>query len=169
MALGGVSGVLHAPAAMPHLRGKELTLAGRHIRSGHCGDSLPGIELQASVNYDKMQKKINLLNMYIELHSCVICMKPSYEFYVCMLGSFKFWTAKVGMLEVGQRIGLQGDKESRLRRWPGSVCTNPGIFTTLGNTILPFRRNQQSRGRHKRPACVCVYCIRQTQGTHVLI
>jgi hypothetical protein len=132
-----------------------------------------GNRTTSSVSYDKMQK-INLLNMYIHLHSCVICTKPSYESYVCLLENFKWWTVKVGMLEVGQRIGLQGDKESRLRQSAEKaarvLCAhNPGIFTTLGNTIFPFRRTLQSGGRHKRPVCVCVYCTRQTQGTHLLI
>jgi hypothetical protein len=132
-----------------------------------------GNRTTSSVSYDKMQK-INLLNMYIHLHYFVICMKPSYEFYVCLLGSFKLWTVKVGMLEVGQRIGLQEDKESRLRHSAGKVARvlcahNPGIFTTLGNTIFPFRRTLQSGRQHKRHVCACVYCTRQTQGTHVLI
>jgi hypothetical protein len=48
-ALGGMSGVLHAPSAMPPHAGKELNvrLGGSHIRSRHCGDSLPGVERQA--------------------------------------------------------------------------------------------------------------------------
>jgi hypothetical protein len=115
--------------------------------------------------------KINLLNMYIHLHSCVICMKPGYEFYVCLLGSFKLWTVEVGMLEVGQRIGLQGDKESRLRQSAGKVARvlcahNPGIFTTFGNTIFPFRRTLQSEVRHKRPVCVCVCLLYKTNPGH---
>ena len=47
-------------------------------------------------------------------------------------------------------------RDSRGRSWPGLLCAqNPGIFTTLGNTIFPFRRTLPSDGWPQCPLCAC--------------
>ena len=64
-------------------------------------------------------------------------------------------------VDIGLRVGWPGD--SRSRRWPGFLCAqNPGIFTTLGNTIFPFCRTLPSDGWPQCPLRVLAFRARQT-------
>lgn len=70
--------------------------------------------------------------------------------------------------ELVYRATKTAGRGSRSRR-PGLLCAqNPGIFTTLGNTIFPFRRTLRSDGWPQCPVCVRVCRARQTLGTHTL-
>ena len=70
-------------------------------------------------------------------------------------------------LESSPRVGWPGD--SRSRRWPGLLCAqNPGIFTTLGNTIFPFHRTLPADGWPQCPLCVFACRERQTLSTITL-